>query len=164
MNEQDWADSVKSLAAGFPELIGRMAEHIDWTESMGDALIVQTDDVLASIQRLRAQAKVNGYLEDNAAMDVETDADSGNITISSANPEVIYVPQYTETVYTTACTRDALLCQDDDDWGDALATGAIIFGTALVIDAIFDDNWGNGWDNGYWHGNGGGDASTGMAM
>ena len=67
-----------------------MAEHIDWTESMGDALIVQTDDVLASIQRMRAQAKVNGYLEDNAAMNVETDETSGDITISSSNPCLLY--------------------------------------------------------------------------
>ena len=158
VNEQDWSDSVKSLAAGFPELIGRMAEHIDWTESMGDALIVQTDDVLASIQRLRAQAKINGYLEDNAAMDVATDEESGNITISSANPEVIYVPQYTDTVYTQPAPATAYYVNDNDDWGDALATGAIIFGTAMIIDNIFDDDWGNGWDNGYWHGNGGGNS------
>ena len=158
VNDEDWADSVKSLAAGFPELIGRMAENIDWTEAMGDALIVQTDDVLASIQRLRAQAKINGYLEDNAAMDVATDEESGNITISSANPEVIYVPQYTDTVYTTPAPATPYYVADGNDWGDALATGAIIFGTAMIIDNIFDDDWGNGWDNGYWHGNGGGNS------
>ena len=156
VNKEDWADSVKSIAAGFPELIGRMSEHIDWTEAMGDALIVQTDDVLDSIQRLRAQAKLNGYLEDNAAMDVEADAESGDITISSADPEVIYVPQYTETVYTTPAPTTPYYVGDGDDWSDELATGAIIFGGALLIDAIFDDDWGNGWDNGYWHGEGGG--------
>ena len=68
---QDWPEPVKGLAAGFPDLIGRMVEHIDWTEMAGNALIAQTDDSLASLQRLRAQAKLNGYLEDNAAMDVE---------------------------------------------------------------------------------------------
>lgn len=158
VNKEDWADSVKSLAAGFPELIGRMAEHIDWTEDMGDALIVQTDDVLASIQRLRAQAKVNGYLEDNAAMNVEADADTGNISISSANPEVIYVPQYTDTVYTQPAPATPYYVNDNDNWEDALVTGAIFFGTAMIIDNIFDDDWGNGWDNGYWHGNGGGNS------
>ena len=60
VNDQDWADSVKSLAAVFPELVSRMAEDSDWTETTGNALIAQTDDVLISIQRLRAQAQVNG--------------------------------------------------------------------------------------------------------
>ncbi|QLQ19519.1 MAG: DUF3300 domain-containing protein [Exiguobacterium profundum] len=97
---QNWPDPVKGLAAYFPDLLGRMVEHIDWTEQVGDVLIGQTDDALASLQRLRAQAKLNGYLEDNAAMEVEEDPDTGAISISSANPEVVYVPQYTETVYT----------------------------------------------------------------
>jgi hypothetical protein len=97
---QTWPEPVKGLAAGFPDLIGRMVEHIDWTETVGNALVAQTDDSLASLQRLRAQAKLNGYLEDNAAMNVE-ESEDGNITIATANPEVVYVPQYTETVYTT---------------------------------------------------------------
>ena len=70
VNDQDWPDSVKSLAAGFPELINRMAEHSDWTETMGEALVSQTDDVLVSIQRLRAQAQVNGYLADLESKDL----------------------------------------------------------------------------------------------
>ena len=150
---QDWPEPVKGLAAGFPDLIGRMVEHIDWTEMAGDALIAQTDDSLASLQRLRAQAKLNGYLEDNAAMDVE-ETETGNITISSANPEVVYVPQYSETVYTTPAPATPYYVTDDDDWGDALATGAIILGGAVILDEIFDDDhWGNDWD-GYWGGDG----------
>ena len=159
VNEQDWDDSVKDLAAGFPELIGRMAEHSDWTETMGDALIAQTDDVLFSIQRLRAQAKVNGYLEDNAAMTVQTDPETANITIAAADPNVVYVPQYTNVVYTQPAPANYYVVDNgsssyNNGWGDALVAGSIIFGTAVIIDNIFDDNWGNGWDNGYWHGGG----------
>jgi len=54
--DEEWPDPVRELTAGFPELIARMAEHIDWTEDTGNAVIAQTDDVLSSLQRLRAQA------------------------------------------------------------------------------------------------------------
>ena len=147
---QTWPEPVKGLAAGFPDLLGRMVEHIDWTEQVGDVLIAQTDDALASLQRLRAQAKLNGYLEDNAAMNVE-ESENGNISISSANPEIVYVPQYTDTVYTTPAPATPVYVTDDTDWDDYLMTGAIVWGGAILIDEIFDDDhWGD-----YWHGGGG---------
>jgi hypothetical protein len=153
--DQDWPDPIRELTAGFPELIARMAEHIDWTEQTGNAVMAQTDDVIASLQRLRAQAKLNGYLVDNEAMTVEEDAETGSITISSANPEVVYVPQYTETVYTQPAPATPVYVTDDDDWDDVLATGAIVWGSAIIIDEIFDDDdWGDDWNWGY---GGGGD-------
>ena len=126
---------------------------------MGAALIVQTDDVLLSIQRLRAQAQVNGYLEDNAAMTVETDPETANISIASTDPNVVYVPEYTDIVYYQPAPATPYYVYDNnssnnDYWGDALVGGAVIWGTAVIIDNIFDDNWDNGWDNGYWHGGG----------
>jgi uncharacterized membrane protein YgcG len=124
-----------------------MAEHIDWTEQAGEAVLVQTEDVLDSIQRLRAEAQDNGYLEDNAAQLVET-AEEGTISIAPANPEVIYVPTYdTEVVYSSAAPGTPYYVSDDDDWGDALAAGAIFFGSAIILDEIFDnDDWGDYWD------------------
>jgi hypothetical protein len=164
VNDQDWPDAVKSLAAGFPELVSRMAEHIDWTETMGQALISQTDDVLASIQRLRAQAKVNGYLDNNPAMTVETDVQTQNITITSTNPNMVYVPEYTNVVYSQPAPPTSYYVYDTNNpnyyWGDALATGVVVWGTVAIIDNIFDDDWGNGWDNDYWHGNGHGGGNS----
>jgi hypothetical protein len=155
--EQDWPDPVKEMTAAFPELIARMAEHMDWTEDTGSAVIAQTDDVLASLQRLRAQAKINGYLVDNEAMTVEEDPDSGSITISSANPEVVYVPQYTETVYTQPAPSTPVYVTNDDNWDDLLVTGAVIWGSAIIIDEIFDDDdWDDGWNHWYGGSNGGG--------
>ena len=147
--QKDWDESVQQLAAGFPTVITRMADHIDWTEQVGDAVLVQTDDVLDSVQRLRALAKVNGYLETNAAQVVEvTDA---AISIAPASPEVIYVPTYQPSVvYTTVAPPTAYYVSDDDDWEDALVAGAIFFGSAILIDEIFDDD---DWD-GYWGGHG----------
>jgi hypothetical protein len=156
--DQEWPDPVKEMTAGFPELIARMAEHMEWTEDTGNAVIAQTDDVLASLQRLRAQAKINGYLVDNEAMTVEEDPESGSITISSANPEVVYVPQYTETVYTQPAPATPVYVTDNNDWDDLLVTGAVIWGSAIIIDEIFDDDdWDNGWDHWY-GGNGGGNS------
>ncbi|MCA3505944.1 MAG: DUF3300 domain-containing protein [Rhodobacter sp.] len=149
---QSWPEPVKGLAAGFPDLIGRMVEHLDWTEMAGNALIGQTDDSLAALQRLRAQARLNGYLEDNAAINVE-ESETGTITISSADSEVVYVPQYTGTVYTTPAPATPYYVTDDDEWDDILATGVIVLGAAVILDEIFDDDWDNDW-NGYWDGNG----------
>ena len=69
---QPWDASVQELAAAFPDLVTRMNDHIDWTEQAGEAVLAQTDDVLASVQRLRAKAQENGYLVDNPAQNVET--------------------------------------------------------------------------------------------
>lgn len=149
---QSWPEPVKGLAAGFPDLIGRMVEHLDWTEMAGNALIGQTDDSLAALQRLRAQARLNGYLEHNAAINVE-ETETGTITISSADSGVVYVPQYTGTVYTTPAPAAPYYVTDDDEWDDILATGVIVLGAAVILDEIFDDDWDNDW-NGYWDGNG----------
>ena len=147
--QKDWDVSVQQLAAGFPSVITRMADHIDWTEQVGDAVLVQTDDVLDSVQRLRALAKVNGYLETNAAQVVEVSESA--ISIAPASPEVIYVPTYQPSVvYTTVAPPTAYYVEDDDDWEDALTAGAIFFGSAILINEIFDDD---DWD-GYWGGRG----------
>jgi hypothetical protein len=161
--DEDWPDPVRELTAAFPQLISRMAEHIDWTEETGDAVLGATNDVLASIQRLRAQAKLNGYLQDNAAMTVAEDDDTGNITISSKDPDVVYVPQYTETVYTQPAPATPVYVTNDDNWGDILTTGAVVWGSAIILDEIFDDD---DWDGGrdHWYGGGYGGNGNGNSI
>ncbi|MCX7287823.1 MAG: DUF3300 domain-containing protein [Rhodobacterales bacterium] len=158
--DEEWADPVRELTAGFPELISRMAEHMDWTEQTGNAVLAATNDVLDSLQRLRAQASLNGYLVDNEAMTVDEDADSGNITISSKDPEVVYVPQYTETVYTQPAPATPVYVTNDDNWNDLLVTGAVVWGSAIILDEIFDDDdWDGGRDHWYGGGYGGGNGN-----
>ena len=143
--KQDWDPSVQALAAGFPDIITRMAEHIDWTEQAGDAVLAQTDDVLDSIQRLRSEAQANGYLASNEAQVVAVENE--NISIAPANPEVVYVPTYEpDVVYSTMAPATSYVLADDDNWNDALAAGAIFFGSAIILNEIFDDNWGNDWN------------------
>ena len=152
--DQGWDDSVRELAAGFPDLVTRMSDNIDWTEQAGEAVVAQTDEVLAAIQRLRAEAQENGYLVDNEAQKVE--AVNDKIVIAPATPGVVYVPTYdSKVVYTTPVAGppvyhygyDDVAYVDDDDWGDALVAGGIILGGAVVLDEIFDDDDWDGWDD-----------------
>ncbi len=48
---EGWDPSIAVLAAGFPTVLERMAKEIDWTEQLGDAMIVQDGDVLDAVQR-----------------------------------------------------------------------------------------------------------------
>ncbi|HRO10758.1 DUF3300 domain-containing protein [Amaricoccus sp.] len=142
---EDWDPSVQVLAGGFPSVVTTMATDIDWTEQLGDAILAQPDDVLDAVQRQRARAAAVGNLATNDAQVVEETGDS--ISIVPAEPDVVYVPQYdATTAYTTPYTQPAVI---DSGGPNLLATGAIAFGSALLVDEIFDDD--DDWDD-YWHG------------
>jgi hypothetical protein len=131
---QGWDPSVEVLASGFPDVIADMAEHIEWTETMGAAMEAQTDDVMDAVQTMRLQAINTGALLSSEEQVVEVDSNE-NVVIQPANPEVVYVPQYDpQVVY-------------DSSLNDALMVGAVTFGTYLLVDAIFDDD--DDW-NDYW--------------
>ncbi|MFY0691323.1 MAG: DUF3300 domain-containing protein [Paracoccaceae bacterium] len=135
---EDWDESVEVLAVAFPEVIQDMALHIEWTETMGDAMLAQSDDVMAAVQTMRSQAINSGALISGEEQTVEV-TEEEDVVIQPTDPEVVYVPQYDpEVVYV----------QDDNNVvGDALTAGLIAFGTFTLIDAIFDDddNWNNYW-------------------
>ena len=143
-----WDPSVQALAAGFPDIITRMNTNIDWTEQIGDAVLVQTEDVLNSVQRLRDQAAGTGYLTTNDAQTVVIN-DDDTISIAPTDPQIVYVPTYdTQTVYTQqAPASDAVFIAEGNDFTDTLATGAVVFGTAMVLNEIFevDDPWRDYW-------------------
>jgi hypothetical protein len=146
-----WDDSVRELAAGFPDLVTRMTDNIDWTEQAGEAIVAQTDESLAAIQRLRSRAQENGYLVDTDVQTVE-DVDD-KIVIAPAEPNVVYVPTYdSQVVYSTPITGPPVYhygydYDDGYDWGGALVTGGIILGGAVILDEIFDDDDWDGWDS-----------------
>jgi hypothetical protein len=143
---QPWDKSVQDLAAAFPDLLTRMNDHLDWTEQAGEAVLAQTDDVLASIQRLRGTAQENGYLVDNPAQQIVQEGDA--IYITPADPQVVYVPTYdSQVVYTTPVTGPPIYYYDDYDggWESALVAGGIMLGGAIILDEIFDDDDWDGW-------------------
>lgn len=143
--QQDWDASVQVLAGGFPDIVARMADDLDWTEDLGDAMIAQTDDLLDAVQRMRAQAAAAGNLDSNEAQTVT--AENDQITIVPADPERVYVPSYDPVAAYAPYVPVATDVDTGFDTGDVIMTGAVAFGTALLLDEVFDDD-----DDCCWHG------------
>lgn len=164
---QDWDESVQVLTSAFPDVLSDMANHVDWTESIGNAMLTQSNDVMTAVQTMRKRAMENGTLVSGSEQKIEVvpaaastttttsatatpvpataAAPAETVVITPTNPERVYVPQYdTNTVYS-------------NNLGNVVATTAVAFGTAALIDSIFDDDdhWGNYWgcrDCGGWNG------------
>jgi len=136
IEDEGFDESVEVLAVAFPDVVHRMADHIDWTDTVGTAMLAQSEDVLDAVQVMRDQAVDSGALVDTPEQVVSRDATTDSVIIQPANPEIVYVPQYDpDVVY----RRNPL--------GDALVAGAITFGTIALIDEIFDDD--DDWNH-YW--------------
>ena len=103
VQDQPWDPSVQSLVA-FPQVAIMMGEKPDWVKDLGDAFLAQPDDVMNSVQRLRAAAQKAGNLKSNNEVAVKTETEPAPsaaspsppqvIVIEQKNPEVVYVPQY----------------------------------------------------------------------
>src|SRR6188474_3567218 len=61
VEKQAWDDSVKALAST-ADVVSMMSDKIDWTKSLGDAVLAQQPDVMDAIQRLRSKAFDNKKL------------------------------------------------------------------------------------------------------
>src|SRR5438105_4515271 len=57
-----WDPSVKSLVA-FPQIVTMMAEHIEWTQSLGTAFAEKQAEVMNRIQALRHVAMKSGKVK-----------------------------------------------------------------------------------------------------
>jgi hypothetical protein len=86
-----WDPSVLALLP-FPSVLDMMARDPDWTGSLGNAVLVQREEVMDAVQRLRRQARGYGYLSSNSDIDV-IDQD-GYVEIQPFNPYLFYVPVY----------------------------------------------------------------------
>ncbi len=114
VENEGWDPSVASMV-GFPEVLITLGEKTDWVKNMGDAFLAQPEDVMDSVQRLRAQAQKAGNLKSNEQVKVSTQAAEPPaqptttvvqqsappqqvIVIEPAQPSVVYVPAYNPTV------------------------------------------------------------------
>ena len=129
---QWWDVSVKAVAH-YPTVVAMMADKLDWTTALGQAYAYQSTDVMASIQRLRAEARRAGNLYSSSELQV---VDSGGqIELWPAQPQYLYVPQYDPAVV-------------------FFARAPLYFGVRFFIGAWlnFDFDWGgrrvfyHGWD------------------
>ncbi|WP_028347542.1 DUF3300 domain-containing protein [Bradyrhizobium murdochi] len=101
VDKQAWDDSVKALAST-ADVLAMMSDKIDWTKSLGDAVLAQQPDVMDAIQRLRTKAYDNKKLvtTKQQKVSVQTQENKQVVVIESADPETLYVPYYDPaTVY-----------------------------------------------------------------
>jgi len=152
VNKQSWDPSVQALTQ-FPSVLDNMANNLSWTSALGSAFYNQQADVMASVQRLRQQAKKAGNLKTTQQQTVTTETQSGQqvIVIQPANPQVVYVPTYNPTVvYGTPYYPPGY------STGALVATGLISFGVGMAVGAAMSggccgwgwNNWGCGWHGG----------------
>jgi hypothetical protein len=62
MARQSWDPAVKSLTA-VPQVVQQMSDNLDWMQKLGDAFLAQQQDVMDTVQGLRARADTTGHLK-----------------------------------------------------------------------------------------------------
>ena len=99
LDQQNWDDSIKSLAAT-PDVLDLMSNKLDWTQRLGDAVLAQQPDVMDAIQRLRVKAQANNKLQSTSQQTVTTQSTGGRqyIYIAPTDPDELYVPYYDPSV------------------------------------------------------------------
>jgi len=108
VQDKPWDPSVQSLVA-FPQVLAMLGEKPDWVRDLGDAFLGQPNDVMDSVQFLRAKAKDAGNLGTNEQQIIVIEPappppqtivvtapppPTQIITIAPANPQVVFVPIY----------------------------------------------------------------------
>jgi hypothetical protein len=117
-----WDPSVMALLP-FPSVLSMMAQDMQWTQQLGDAVLAQRPEVMDAVQRMRHQAYQYGYLRPNPYNNV-VDQDN-DIEILPTNPAYLYVPTY-DPFIVFGPPRPGLFIG-----------GAIRFGPAIIIGPAF---------------------------
>lgn len=86
-----WDPSVKSLCL-FPDILFAMSDKLDQTRKLGDAFLIQEDEVMYVIQELRGKARDQGNLKTTAEQQVIVEREI--FRIEPVETQVIYVPVY----------------------------------------------------------------------
>lgn len=86
-----WDGSVIALL-NYPEIVQMMSDDLDWTQSLGEALVNQQKDVLIAIQQLRDEAVAANVIRSDDKVTVSREGD--NIVIAPATPDKVYIPSY----------------------------------------------------------------------
>ncbi|MEI6210241.1 MAG: DUF3300 domain-containing protein [bacterium] len=147
---QGWDDSIKGLVH-YPSVLKMMNDRIDWTQALGASFAGCQQDVLHSVQRLRARAQAHQNLQTTPQQQVLDY--NGAIRIEPADPEVIYVPQYDpnlvyDSIYPLSFGIGfpiGFWCNNDFDW----LRGYIINGGGWYYGWHHPekwDRWRPGWD------------------
>jgi hypothetical protein len=152
VDKQAWDDSVKALVST-PDVLAMMSDKVDWTKSLGDAVLAQQPDVMDAIQRLRAKAYDNKKLVTTKQQKVSVKAQESKqvVVIEQADPAAVYVPYYDPaTVYGTwpYAEYPPYYFGYPSYIGAGVVAAGVAFGTAWAI-----GRWGNYWGGGFNWGN-----------
>jgi hypothetical protein len=85
-----WDPSVQALIP-FPSILDMMAGSMPWTQEVGNAFLVQPNEVMDAVQRQRQRAVSYGYLRTNGQVVVRN---GPYVEIVPVNPDYIVVPYY----------------------------------------------------------------------
>jgi hypothetical protein len=91
----------------YPTVVDLMCTEFDWTKQLGASYQSSPKAVLASVQRLRAQAVDTGALKSSPQMKVDVKQDQGQqvVELKPADTKTVYIPQYDPAkVYGTTTT------------------------------------------------------------
>jgi Protein of unknown function (DUF3300) len=146
---QPWDPSVQALVA-FPQVLGMLAQNMNWTASLGQAFQSQQAGVMDAVQRLREEAVQEGKLKSTPELTVATVNEGGQpyIEILPANPQVVYVPQYEPTAIWGAPAYYPYPQVVYPSTGSLVATGLLSFGAGVAVGSFFPyGGW--GWNAGW---------------
>jgi Protein of unknown function (DUF3300) len=143
-SKKGWDDSVKALTAT-PSVLDMMSDKLDWTKSLGDAMLAQQADLMDAIQRLREKARANNKLSSNKQQTVTVKQQENKqvIVIEPTDPSTMYVPYYEPaTVYGAWPYADypPYYFGYPSYIGAGVVAAGLAFGTAWAI-----GRWGNYW-------------------
>ncbi len=150
--DDKWDDAVKTLL-NYPDVVKMMSNDLDWTSALGEAVVADQGAVLEGVQSFRRRAQAAGNLKSDDKQVVK--AEKEIIIIEPANPEVIYVPQYTPSTVITYGVAPV--------YGYYPAPYPSYYypyapGAALAAGVIWGAAIGAAWNGGHWGANyGGGD-------
>ena len=91
LRSKRWDPSVQSLAA-FPQVLAMMSDRLEWTQQLGDSFLANRQQVMDTVQALRARAEAVGTLQDSDQQHVYTSDQA--IVIEPAQFDYVYVPVY----------------------------------------------------------------------
>jgi hypothetical protein len=144
--KEPWDPSVQAMA-GLPDVVKLLTENVQWTTDLGNAFLAQQGDVMNAVQRMRQSAQAKGALQSTAQQVVQTEAVDGKqvIVIEQANPQVIYVPQYTPAaIWGTPVYPWPTMSYP---WGWGAGAAALSFGAGIAMGAFWGGGW--GWNTGW---------------
>jgi len=144
LEQRDWDPSVKSLV-NFPSVLAMMNERLDWMRKLGDAFLVQEEQIMATIQALREKAYTQGSLQTSGNQNVVVQ--DRLIVVEPANPDVITVPVYDPYVVYGPWWYPAYPPYTFYPPGFIVGSNVLFFGAGVFFGAA----WGYAWGGFDWH-------------